>query len=46
MLEYLKTAQSLNMFGVIYFDVKNKKKTEMKVGIDCFGLHLYDNREK
>ena len=29
MMEYLKIAQDLEMYGVNYFDIKNKKGTEV-----------------
>ncbi|KAG7265292.1 hypothetical protein CRUP_032445 [Coryphaenoides rupestris] len=33
MMEYLKIAQDLEMYGVNYFDIKNKKGTELWLGI-------------
>ena len=30
MMEYLKIAQDLEMYGVNYFDIKNKKGTEVR----------------
>uniref|UniRef100_A0A667ZUW5 Ezrin b n=1 Tax=Myripristis murdjan TaxID=586833 RepID=A0A667ZUW5_9TELE len=36
MLEYLKIAQDLEMYGVNYFDIKNKKGTELWLGVDDF----------
>ena len=34
------------MFGVNYFDIKNKKGTELLLGVDALGLSVYekDNR--
>uniref|UniRef100_A0A669CGU7 Moesin a n=1 Tax=Oreochromis niloticus TaxID=8128 RepID=A0A669CGU7_ORENI len=38
MMEYLKIAQDLEMYGVNYFNIKNKKGTELWLGVDglCF----------
>uniref|UniRef100_A0A3B5MJF9 FERM domain-containing protein n=1 Tax=Xiphophorus couchianus TaxID=32473 RepID=A0A3B5MJF9_9TELE len=34
MMEYLKIAQDLEMYGVNYFEIKNKKGTELWLGVD------------
>lgn len=34
MMEYLKIAQDLEMYGVNYFEIKNKKNTELVRDID------------
>uniref|UniRef100_A0A8C6PQ97 Moesin a n=1 Tax=Nothobranchius furzeri TaxID=105023 RepID=A0A8C6PQ97_NOTFU len=34
MMEYLKIAQDLEMYGVNYFNIKNKKGTELWLGVD------------
>ncbi|KER33100.1 hypothetical protein T265_12689, partial [Opisthorchis viverrini] len=46
MLEYLRVAQDLEMYGVTYFPIKNKRGTNLLLGIDAFGLNVYtdDNR--
>uniref|UniRef100_A0A8C6LGS1 Radixin n=1 Tax=Nothobranchius furzeri TaxID=105023 RepID=A0A8C6LGS1_NOTFU len=36
MMEYLKIAQDLEMYGVNYFEIKNKKGTELWLGVDDF----------
>ncbi|XP_061865517.1 merlin isoform X7 [Colius striatus] len=41
-MEYLKIAQDLEMYGVNYFAIKNKKGTELLLGVDALGLHIYD----
>ncbi|XP_062446387.1 merlin isoform X8 [Rhea pennata] len=41
-IEYLKIAQDLEMYGVNYFAIKNKKGTELLLGVDALGLHIYD----
>ena len=46
MLEYLKIAQDLEMFGVNYFAIYNKKGTEMYMGVDALGINIYDKNDK
>ncbi|UJR22523.1 hypothetical protein I4U23_025572 [Adineta vaga] len=46
MLEYLKVAQDLEMYGVNYFDIKNKKGTELYLGVDALGLNIYEKQDK
>jgi len=46
MLEYLKIAQDLEMYGVNYFDIRNKKGTELYLGVDALGLNIYDKQDK
>ncbi|XP_074641113.1 merlin-like [Tubulanus polymorphus] len=45
-MEYLKIAQDLEMYGVNYFQIKNKKDTDLWLGVDAVGLNIYelDNR--
>lgn len=46
MLEYLKIAQDLEMYGVNYFDIKNKKGSELWLGVDALGLNIYEKEDK
>jgi FERM central domain len=46
MLEFLKIAQDLEMYGVTYFEIKNKKGTELLLGVDALGLNIYDKTDK
>ncbi|KAK3749558.1 hypothetical protein QZH41_019699 [Actinostola sp. cb2023] len=46
MLEYLKIAQDLEMYGVNFFDIKNKKGTELLLGVDALGLNIYEKEDK
>lgn len=46
MLEYLKIAQDLEMYGVNYFPIMNKKKTNIYLGVDALGLNVYDKNNK
>ncbi|KAI1901037.1 hypothetical protein AGOR_G00056020 [Albula goreensis] len=44
--EYLKIAQDLEMYGVNYFFIRNKKGTDLLLGVDALGLHIYDPENK
>ena len=46
MMEYLKIAQDLEMYGVNYFEIKNKKGTELFLGVDALGLNIYEKEDK
>ncbi|XP_065889680.1 merlin-like isoform X2 [Dysidea avara] len=41
-MEYLKIAQDLEMYGVNYFEIKNKKGTDLRLGVDAQGLNVYE----
>ena len=48
MMEYLKIAQDLRMYGVNYYDIKNKNKkgTELWLGVCARGLSIYKKDDK
>ncbi|XP_036825996.1 moesin isoform X3 [Oncorhynchus mykiss] len=46
MVEYLKIAQDLEMYGVNYFSIKNKKGSELWLGVDALGLNIYQNTDR
>ena len=46
MMEYLKVAQDLEMYGVNYFEIKNKKGTQLWLGVDALGLNIYEKDDK
>uniref|UniRef100_A0A3B3BNQ9 Ezrin a n=1 Tax=Oryzias melastigma TaxID=30732 RepID=A0A3B3BNQ9_ORYME len=46
MMEYLKIAQDLEMYGVNYFEIKNKKDTDLWLGVDCMGIHIYGKDDR
>ncbi|KAK6291072.1 hypothetical protein J4Q44_G00385280 [Coregonus suidteri] len=46
MVEYLKIAQDLEMYGVNYFSIKNKKGSELWLGVDALGLSIYQKTDK
>ncbi|KAM8866204.1 merlin [Synchiropus picturatus] len=45
-MEYLKIAQDLDMYGVNYFPIRNKKGTDLLLGVDALGLHIYEPENK
>ncbi|XP_060562932.1 radixin-like isoform X1 [Ruditapes philippinarum] len=46
MMEYLKIAQDLEMYGVNYFEIKNKKGTDLLLGVDALGLNVYESSDR
>ena len=45
-LEYLKIAQDLEMYGINYFEIKNKKGTDLWLSVDALGLNIYEKDDK
>lgn len=45
-MEYLKIAQDLEMYGVNYFQIENKKNTDLWLGVDSLGLNVYESNNK
>ena len=46
MMEYLKISQDLEMYGVNYFEIRNKKGTDLWLGVDALGLNVYAKDDK
>ncbi|TRY71069.1 hypothetical protein TCAL_12631 [Tigriopus californicus] len=46
MIEYLKVAQDLEMFGLSYFEVIVKNDKKLSLGIDALGINIYDLDKK
>ena len=46
MMEYMKVIQNLEMFGVSYYPIVNKKGTEMNLGVDSLGINIYDKDDR
>lgn len=46
MLEYLKLVQNLEMYGVTYFNIKNKKGTDALLGVTSLGINIYKVDDK
>ncbi|GFS68674.1 merlin [Nephila pilipes] len=45
-MEYLKIAQDLDMYGVNYFPICNKKESELWLGVTALGLNIYEKTNK
>ena len=37
--------QDLEMYGVSYFEIMNKKKSELYLGVDALGLNIYEKKD-
>lgn len=46
MVEYLKVCQELEMYGVTYFAIRNKRNTVLSLGVDSWGINIYDPADK
>merc|ERR1712106_740734 len=46
MMEYLKVAQDLETFGISYYDIANKKGSELILGVDCLGINVYNEGDR
>lgn len=46
MVEYLKIAQGLAMFGVTYFEIKDKAGRELWLGVDLQGIKVYPRENR
>ena len=38
--------KDLEMYGVNYFDIQNKKRTQLLLGVDALGLNIYEKTDK
>lgn len=45
-MEYLKIAQDLEMYGVNYFPIKDKKGVDFLLGVDALGLKIFEPNDK
>ena len=39
-------AQDLETYGISYFDIKNKKGSDLVLGVDCLGINVYKKEER
>lgn len=46
MLEFLKISQDLEMYGINYFEIRNKKGTPLWLGVDALGLNIYGKDDR
>lgn len=45
-MDYLNIAQDLEMYGVTYFEVTNKKGTKLWLGVHNLGMDIYEYHNK
>lgn len=45
-MEYLKIAQDFEMYGINYFQIKNKRNSDLWLGVDASGLNVYERDNK
>merc|ERR1711973_1055402 len=46
MMEYMKVSQDLEQYGVAYFEVMNKNKNIVFLGVDALGINIYEKSNK
>ena len=44
--DYLNIAQDLEMYGVTYFEIQNKKGTKLWLGVHNLGMDIYEFNNK
>lgn len=45
-MAYLKVVQDLEMYGVTFFEIQNKKGSYLWLGLDAYGLHIYERENR
>ncbi|CDW58827.1 merlin:moesin:ezrin:radixin [Trichuris trichiura] len=45
-LEYLRIAQDLDMYGMHYFPIHNKKESNLWLGVGSLGINVYEKNNK
>ncbi|GMR42524.1 hypothetical protein PMAYCL1PPCAC_12719, partial [Pristionchus mayeri] len=45
-MEYLRVAQDLEMYGIQYYPIWNKRNTKMLLGISAMGVGVYEGNNK
>ncbi|GMT19313.1 hypothetical protein PFISCL1PPCAC_10610 [Pristionchus fissidentatus] len=45
-MEYLRVAQDLDMYGIQYYPIWNKRNTKMLLGISAMGVGVYEGNNK
>jgi len=46
MLEYMKVSQDLEQYGVAFFEVMNRNKNIVFLGVDALGINIYEKSNK
>ena len=45
-MKYLKIVEGLDMYGVQYYSIKNKKNSDVWLGVDPVGFKIYEKEDK
>ncbi|KAK0417471.1 hypothetical protein QR680_013029 [Steinernema hermaphroditum] len=45
-MEYLRVAQDLEMYGIQYYPIHNKKETDLLLGVSAQGIGIYQNTNR
>ncbi|CAJ0581045.1 unnamed protein product, partial [Mesorhabditis spiculigera] len=45
-MEYLRVAQDLEMYGIQYYAIYNKKETDLELGVSAQGIGIYKENNK
>uniref|UniRef100_A0A915KCU6 Moesin/ezrin/radixin homolog 1 n=1 Tax=Romanomermis culicivorax TaxID=13658 RepID=A0A915KCU6_ROMCU len=45
-MEYLRTAEELYMYGITYFPIKNKKDSDLWLGVSALGVSTHEKNNK
>ena len=45
-MKYLKIVEGLDMYGVQYYSIKNKKNSDVWLGVDPVGFKVYEKEDK
>ena len=41
-----QVAQDLETYGINYYDITNKKGSELLMGVDCLGINVYNREDR
>ena len=41
-----QVAQDLETYGISYYDITNKKGSNLVLGVDCLGINIYKKEER
>ena len=43
---FSQVAQDLETYGISYYDITNKKGSELSLGVDCLGVNVYNRGDR
>ena len=41
-----QVGQDLETYGISYYDITNKKGSELLMGVDCLGINVYNREDR